>query len=877
MLLLSRLRLRLRSLFRREALDDQLSQELAFHLAELKAEFLAQGMTDVQATAAARRAFGPVSSIAEQSRDHRHVSWLEDLIADTRLAFRSFAHAPAFFLIAILTLALGLGANTALFSTAYAVLFRPLPYPAPERLVTVEQGVGGVGPIVSLRELAHAVDYAGYLASNDLNLQLVAESTRARAAVVTANLAAVLGVAPARGRWFTAAEERTGQHRVAVLSHRLWRDRFNSDPAILGRRIVLNDESFEVVGVMPQAFAFPSPTTELWIPIRIDPRDVGHMWGSGNLNSIGRLRPGATLAAAQAELPAVNNRIRSQFPWRMPDAYASGAHAALYGESLSRTIRPKLFALAAAALFLLLIACGNVANLLLSRAVQRDREFAMRAALGARRGRLLRQLLAENFALLLAGSALGLLFAALLLAVLPHLLPKDTPRLHELAFDPTVLAITAASMVVTLALFGLAPIIRLWRGRPDALAGRSVTASRKTVRLSLALIGVQLGLATLLLVAASLMGRTLYQLASVKSGVNSTTIVTAKLSAGPSRCNTPERCLALLDDLNQRLLALPSIRSVNWANYAPLDKEISATAVDIENHPKAAGSPAFVLWQTTITPGYFSALGIPLRAGRWFTHADRRGAPQVIVISESTAKRFWPNESSLGKRIRPLSNREPRTVIGVVADVAQYSLTGYPSWVDGAQYVPLAQSLPPIAQGIELTALVESTQPQSVPAAFAATLGDNFAGVTLSRLQTLEETRSDSVAAERSTALLLATFAALGLLLGVAGVYGVIAHRAAQRTREIGIRLALGASAAHVITLVVHETLFASLAGCTAGVGAAFALSHLLASLLFGITNHDPVAFVTAPVVLLLAAFLAALLPGLRASRVDPALTLRQE
>ena len=877
LLLLSRLRLRLRSLFRRDALDSQLSEEFAFHLAELKAEFLAQGMTDAQANAAARQAFGPIVALSEQSRDHRRVAWLEDLIADTRIAVRSFAHAPTFFSIAVLTLALGLGANTALFSTAYTVLFRPLPYPSPERLVTVEEGVGGIGPVVSLRELAHSVDYAGYLPNNELNLQLAAESTRTRAAVVTANLAAVLGVAPARGRWFTPAEERSGQHRVAILSHRLWRDRFNADPAILGRRVVLNEEPFEVVGLMPPSFAFPTPTTDLWIPIRIDPRDVGHMWGSGNLTPIGRLRPGATLAAAQAELPALSNRIRDQFPWRMPDAYASASRAVLYAESLAQTIRPKLFALSAAALFLLLIACGNVANLLLSRAVQRDREFAMRTALGARPGRLLRQLLAENLVLLAAGSALGLLFAALFLAALPRLLPKDTPRLHELVADPTLLAITAASMVVTLVLFGTAPMLRLWRGRTDALAGRSFTASRSTVRFSLALIGVQLGLATLLLVAASLMGRTLYQLATVESGVKSSSIVTAKLSAGPSRCATSERCLALLEGVSQRLLALPSIRSVNWANYAPLDKEFSATAVDIENHPKPVGTPAFVLWQTTITPGYFSALGIPLRAGRWFTAADRRAAPEVIVISESTAKRFWPHESALGKRIRPLSNQAPRTVVGVVAEVAQYSLTGFPHWVDGAQYVPLAQSLPRVAQAIELTAIIESTQPELVPGAISATLRQDFSGVTLSRLQTLDQTRSDSVADQRSTALLLVTFAALGLLLGVAGVYGVISHRAAQRTREIGIRIALGASSARVISLVIHETLFASLVGCAVGVAAAFALSHLLASLLYGITNHDPVAFVAAPAALLLASLLAALLPGLRASRVDPALTLRQE
>lgn len=875
MLLLSRLRLRLRSLFRSEALDEQLSEELSFHLAALQAEFVAEGMSEAEAAAAARRAFGPVSVVAEQARDQRAVSWLEDLIGDMRIAVRAFGRAPLFFGIAALTLGLGLGANTALSTIAYAVLFRPLPYPAPERLIAVEEGVGGVGPIVSLRELARAVEYAGYLPNQWLNLQGDTEATRVRAADATANLATVLGVTPARGRWFSPTEERVGQHRVAVLSDRLWRERFQADPMMLGRRILLNDEAFEVVGVMPGSFAFPTPTTELWIPIRIDPGNVGLMWGSGNLEAIGRVREGGSLAAAQAELPAINNRIRSQFPWRMPDAYARGARAVLYGESLGEATRPKLLALAGAALFLLLIACGNVANLLLSRAVQRDREFAMRAALGARPGRLLRQVVAENLVLLGAGAAVGLGLAALLLSALPHLLPRDTPRLHELTVDPALLAVTASGLLLTLVLFGAAPLLRQWRARPDALAGRAATASRTTARFSLGLISVQLGLATLLLVAACLLGRTLYQLANVDTGIRGATMVTARVAAGPSRCATPTRCAALLEEMRQRLLARPGIRSVDWANAAPLQKEFSSTAVEVENHPQPAGAPAFVLWQTTVTPGYREALGIPLREGRWFTAADRSGAPGVVVISEATAKRFWPNTSAVGKRIRSMASAEPRTVIGVVGEVAQYALTGFPRWVDGAQYVPLAQALPRGA--VELTVMVAGERPEVIAAGLTETVRREFPGVTLERVRTIEQTRAESVEDQTSTALLLATFAGLGLALGVSGVYGVIAHRAAQRRREIGIRIALGASVGRVVGLVVRETVGAAVLGCLLGLGAAWGLSHLLASLLFGVTTRDAVAFLVAPGALLVAALGAALLPGWRAARVDPAMALRQE
>jgi predicted permease len=802
--------------------------------------------------------------------------WLEDFIQDTRFAFRSFSKSPTFTLVAVLTLALGIGANTAFFSTAYGIIFRPLPYPAPDRLVDIEDGIAGVGPVTSLREIARTADYAGYFPNNQLNLQLGGEAWRVEAAAVTWNLARVLGVPPARGRWFDQTEERAGQNRVVVLSDHTWRERFGADPAILGRHLVLNDEPFEIIAVMPAGFAFPSPATEVWIPISIDPRNVGYMWGGGNLWPIGRLRSGTPIAAAQAELRPVLDRIRGMFPWRVPDEYGRDARAILYGEAIANGVRPKLFALSAAALLLLLIACGNVANLLLARAVHREREFAMREALGAPRSRLLRQLMAENFVLVVAGGVAGLVAAAVILKVLPLLLPNDTPRLHEIVPDLNLLLVAACSMLITVVFFSAAPMIRWSWLRRESLAGRATTASKRSSGLSLALIGFELALATVLLIGAGLMGRTLWQLAKVDSGVHAAGVVVARISAGPTRCGKPERCWALLQDLNQTLIGLPGVRSVNWSNFAPLDKEFSAVSVDLQDHPTSPGAPAFVLWQIAATPGYFQALGIPLRTGRLFSDADRTGAAPVI-ISESTAKRFWTIESAIGKRIRPMSDKEWRTVVGVVPDVAQYSLTGFPSWVDGVQYVPLRQALPRVAQSIQLTMFVESSNPQSVAAALPLTVRRRFSDVVVSHIASLEGIRSGSVADQRSTARLLALFAALGLLLGVAGVHGVISHRTAQRTREIGIRMVMGATGGRVIGLVVGETLLVSLAGCAAGMAGAFGLSRFLQSLLFGVTAHDTVAFAIFPAVLLAAAALAAAIPAWRASRIDPALTLREE
>jgi predicted permease len=858
MLYLTRLALRLKALFQRDQLDHQLEDELAFHLAEQKAELLATGLSEAEAERQARLLFGPVTSTAEQCRDTRRTQWLEDFATDTRYAIRSLRLSPSFALAAILTLALGIGANTAFFATAYGILFRPLPYPYPDRLIEIDEGVAGVGPITTIRSLAKAADYAGYLASIQVNLFENGDAARLEASIATSNLLSVLDVSPARGRWFNLGEEQAGKHRVAVLSHRLWQDRFNSDPNILGRKILLDEKPYEVLGVMPQSFTFPTPGTDLWLPIAIDPRNVGYMWGGGNLFAIGRLKPGATINSAQAEIKPIINRTRDLFPWRMPDAYGAGAIIVRHDELLGKQVRPKLLVLSIATLLLLLIACGNVGNLMLARSIQREREFAMREALGANHSRLLRQILTENLVLVTAGGLAGLLAASLIFEALPALLPKDTPRLSETMANPSILLGAFTSLLLTLGLFALAPLVK---------------RKQRSSTLSLALIGAQLAIATTLLIGAGLMGRTLWQLAQIDTGLKSSGLVTASISAGPSRCPNRDTCNAFIASLNRKLLDLPGTQSVAWANMAPLEKGFSTVASRIEDHPRNPRDPAFVLWQTLATPAYFETLGIPLREGRLFNDSDTN----ALIIGQSTAKRFWPNASAIGKRIQPMSGDEWLTIVGVVGDVKHHSLEGYPSWVDGVTYRPLARALPNVAQTLQLSSMIRTSQPGNIQASITPMLQSTFPGLVVSSIATLDQLRSESTTSQRSTALLLALFAILGLALAIVGVHGVISHRAAQRTRELGIRLALGATPSNLLTLVLKETILVSLAGALTGVFAAYTLSQYLNSLLFGITVHDPLAFMLSPIALFLAATLAATWPALRVLHTDPALTLRHD
>jgi predicted permease len=857
MLFLNRLLLRLRSILNRDQLDDQLSDEVAFHLAEQKAELMAQGMSEHEATIEARRLFGSITALREECRDTRRTLWLSDFIADVSYTLTSLRKAPSFAVIAILTLALGFGANTAFFSIAYGILARPLPYPDPTRLVELHDGVSGIGPVTTLRKLSTTVDYAGYFPAADATVQLAGQAHRLKLAVTTHNLSRVLGVQPAQGRWFQPAEELRPNPIPVVVSHRFWQTRLGASPDVLSTRLLIDEKQHQIVGVMPASFAFPTPQTDLWVPSDTDPRNSGYVWGFGGFWAIGRLLPGATMANAQAEIRPLSATVRKMFPWPMPDLYAANAVVTRHDQALARLVRPKLIVLSIAAGLLLLIACANVGNLLLARGIARRREFTLREALGASAARLIRQLLTENFVLVLIGSSLGFLVAVLIQDALPLLFPGDTPRLNELASTSTLLLGAGATLLFTVLLFTATPLIAA-RFRP-AFSG------------SLFLIGGEVAIATTLLIGASLMGHTLWRLATADTGVRASQLVTARVNGGPSRCPNSERCLALVEDLTNTLRNTPGIRSVAWANAAPLDKDFLAAASDLEDHPRAPRDPASVLWRVAASPGYFSSLGIPLIEGRYFATSDTATSPLVTIISQSTARRFWPGQSPIGKKIRSLSDLQWRTVVGVVADVAQSSIAGFPSWIDGMQYLPLSQAMF-TDKGLNVAVLLDTAHDN-----WPATLAARYPDLVISRTTTIAGLRAESVADQRSTATLLGLFATLGLILGVAGVHGVISHRAAQRTREIGIRIALGATGGSVVRMVTAEAFWVSTLGVLCGVMAAAALSKYLRSFLYGVTIHDPLSFALSPLALLLTATLAAALPAWRASRTDPSVTLRQQ
>ena len=871
-----RLRLRFRSFVRKDELDAELESELAFHLAELKNENLAIGMTEEEAEVAARRTFGRKSAIGEQCRDQRRIAWMEDFMQDVRYSLRGLRRNPAFTIVAISTLALCVGVNAAFLETAWAIAFKPLPYAAPDRLVELH-GILGVGPVASVRQLARNADYAGYSVNDQITVQLGSEAVKVRASTATWNLLRVLATVPLRGHWFEPDEELPARNRVAVLSERMWRQRFNGDTGIIGRPLVINDRPYQVVGIMPAGFAFPSPDTDLWIPVNLDPRRVGDLWGGGSFMGVGRLREGVSLAGAQTEVRPIAGRVRAMFPWRMPDAWGSDATAVPLDQAITEQARPKVIALSAAAFLLLLIGCANVINLLLAQGIRRERELAMREALGAWRGRLVRQFVTESAVLITAGGLAGLAIAVVILRALPFLLPRDTPRLVEIAPNTTLLMAVGGSTLLSAVLFVLARLtgIRRWTG--DSLSARAMTPSRRSSALSVALIGVELALATALTIGAGLMGRTLWQLSHVNSGLDTNGVVSARISLGHNACPTFDRCRAEMQRIEADLAGQPGVESISWANATPLTKDFSATAVSLEDHPRPPSAPAFVFWTTSVTPAYTRQLGMFLRRGRLFDDGDRKGSAPVTIVSESTARRFWPAGNALGQRIRRVADTEWRTVVGVVSDAAQYSLTGFPEWVDGAEYEPLAQSFPWTSNGAELSVFVRSARPAVLASGSPSSIPSRFPDVAVSHIESMDRTRSESVADQRSTTALLVLFAALGLLLGGIGVHGVVAQRVSQRRREIGIRIAMGASGRRVLGMVLTEIAGVAVVGLAAGVLAAMGLTRFLQALLFGVTRHDTLAFVLSPAALLIAALTGALIPGLRASRTDPALTLRED
>jgi len=804
------------------------------------------------------------------------------LLQDLRYGLRVLRKSPGFTSVAVLTLALGIGANTAIFSVVDGILLQPLPYAHSEQLVSVN-GTYPKGALVAMREQVKTMDVGAYAEGHDFNLTGNGEPVRLTGTMVSAELLSILGVRPELGRTFYPGEDNAGQDSYVVLSHDLWQQRFGSDPTIIGRSVQLEGLSRQVVGVMPADFRFPSAKTQVWIPFHNDPRNVGEYWAGDFMPVIGRLRAGSTLQKATADIRIFQSRVGTLFPWPMPASWNADVSAVHLQSGMVADVSSRLLMLLGAVLLILLIACANVANLTLSRAATREKEIAIRSALGAIRQRIARQLLTESVLLASLGGMFGLVFATIGLRLLKGALPADTPRLAEVHMDWRVLAFTAGLTILTGFIFGLVPALQSSRtALADLLnsAGRGASISvSQRLRSSLAV--AEVGFAVLLVIAAGLLIRSFWALSHVDPGFRSEQVVTARITPNESFCSDSQRCLTFYRSVVDQVKSSSGVRGAALVNTLPLGGRVSKRSLEIEGFTGSAEQVLPLFWLDVVTPEYFRVMGIPLLSGRWFTDADESGNAAVAVMTASSAHRFWPGKNAVGQHIRFARDTEWRTVVGVIADVRAYDLQkNAPDWINGTLYVPYNPKATLEAGGVpaEMTIAVRTTLDETQT---GATLRRIVTGlnqeVPVSEVKTMTAVVSDAVSTPASTTSLFVTFAGLALVLAIVGIYGVLSFLVAKRTREIGIRIALGAQKRDVLWLVMKEGAKFSFAGIALGLAGAFIASRLLSSELFGITPMDPLTYIGVAGVMTVVTLLACYIPTRRAMRVDPLVALRYE
>jgi putative ABC transport system permease protein len=838
-------------------------------------------MSTKEATAAARREFGNTTLVQEDSREVWRWPSLEDFLSDVRFGARTLRKSLAFTAIAVLTLALGIGANTAIFSLVNGILLVSLPYPKSEQLVSVT-GAYPQGALVAMRERTHTMDVAAYAESHDFNLTDRGEALRLTGTLVSAELFSILGAQPELGRIFDKGEDIPGQDSYVILSDALWQQRFGGDATIIGRSIELEGISRQVIGVMPASFRFPSTKTQIWIPLHNDPRSVFHYWAGDFMPVIGRLRPDSTLQQARAEIRMFQSQASALFPWPMPASWNADVSVVPLQNGMVADVRVRLLLLLAAVALVLLIACINVANLTLSRAATREKEVAIRAAMGAGRQRILRQLLTESVLLASLGGLLGLVFAAEGLSLLKALLPAGTPRLMDVRLDWRVLAFTGGLAILTGLVVGLAPALHISRGAlTESLksAGRGAAVS-VSQRLRGGLVVGEIALAMLLVIAAGLMVRSFWALSHVNPGFRSEHILTARITPNESFCGDATRCLAFYHNVLDQVQSFPGVSGVAFVNTLPLGGRVSKRSLEVEDYVDPSGNTAPLFWFNIVTPGYFRVMGIPLLSGRGFSDADVSGT-SVAVVTTETARRFWPNQSALGKHIRLLDDKSWRTIVGVISDLRAYDLQrNTPNWIQGTAYVPYnpTATLEDRRVPSEMTIAIRTASDASQ---IGPMLRDSVAAlnheVPVSEVKTMGAVVSEAVSAPASTTSLFVAFAALALLLGIIGIYGVLSFLVSQRTREIGVRIALGAQRGDVLYLVMKEGARFSFAGIAVGLTGAFLVTRLMSSELYGVSPLDPLTYLGVALVMAAVTLLACYLPTRRAMRVDPIVALRYE
>ena len=801
------------------------------------------------------------------------------IIKDILYGIRSLVRNPAFTAIAIITLSLGIGANTAIFSVVNAVILRPLPFADAERIVwlwdTIPQlptAPTSLPEFLDWKEQNRSFEYLAAFQTGNMFLDSGDGTEDVPVGLVTPEMFSLFRVNPIIGRTFTNEETLPGRFRVAVLSYSTWQNRFGSDPNISGRTIQLNGRAYTIIGVMPAGFAFPERAT-LWRPLLIDPATLDR--GPHYLNVVGRLKPDVTLAQAQADMSALAARLSQQHPEK-----TSGHGVKIVGlaDIVVGDIGQALFVLLGAVGFVLLIACANLANLMLARIGGREREIAVRTALGASRLRIVRQFLTESLLLAVAGGGIGLLLASWAVRWFVSLSPNTIPRVDEISVDPRVAGFTLLVSVATGVLFGLVPALQVSRtDLTDALkeSGRT-TASLRKHRLRSALVVSEVALSLVLLVGAGLLIRSFAKLNQVDPGFNPEQVLTMGVSLLPNKYPEDQQVATFYSQILERSATVPGVISVSATTGLPVSGSDTTDNFTIEGRPAIAkeAEPLTEYW--VVTPRYFQSLGIPLLAGRDFSETDTKQSPNVVVINDEFRRRHFGLENPLGHRLRLQGQeRDPLLIIGVVGDSRNIGLDEQPR---AAAYVPFLQD--PLSKNLARSLVIVArtkSDPVAVAGSLRAVVTSMDKSVPVYSVKPMTEYLRDSLARRRFSMVLLSTFSGVALVLAALGIYGVISYGVIQRTHEMGIRMALGAQRSDVLKLVLRQAMIVVLVGVGIGLLGSWALTRLMKSLLFNVSVTDPLTFAGIAVLMILIALLACLIPAMRATKVDPLVALRYE
>jgi predicted permease len=879
-------RLRVRGVFvRRKAVE--FDAELESHVAMDYEEGIRAGLSSEEARRQALLRLGGAEQTRQAYRDRATLPPLESFLQDVRFALRQMRRAPGFTMTAVLTLALGIGANAVIYTLVDSILLRPLPYARQDRLVRIAGTNSPLFPKGWIRELgSHATALkavAGYGPDAESNISDSDVPDRVFGASVTVNAFDVLGIRPALGRFFTEEDAVAGQDHDVVLSYGYWRQHFGGDAAVIGRQIRIDGVSRRIIGVMQPDVHFPYADTQFVIPVSYRGGDAFDPWSNFDLRGFGRLADGATPTQAQAELRRLHAVLLPVFPFRMPDIWASDMSAVPLLESQTGAMRPRLLLLFGAVGLILLIACANVANLMLARASAREREIAVRSALGASGRRLVQQLLSESVVVGLTAGAVGLGAAVVSLRVFVGMLPADTPRIQDVSLHWGDVVFTFCASILAGLIFGLIPSFKMASMNLLStlrMGGRGLAGQGSRFGISKILVMAQIGLTVVVITAAGLVLHSLYRITQVDPGFRTDHIVTAEVSLDAAACKEKGRCQSFFNALLDRARGIAGVQDVALVDSLPLSGRSNNYVFDAEDHPRDARQGALLATSRVVSPGYFDALSLKLVRGRMLEQQDASGATHAVVVNEHIAGRLWPNQDPLGKHLLDVVDEKApavwnaekaSVVVGVVRNAREGGLQeGFSDEV----FLPLTQDR---NQPVMYAMLRTHTSASETAAGLRSAVASVDSLVPVTRVRTLDDLVASSVAAPRALAVLLLGFGALAIVIGAVGVYSLIAYIVSWRTREIGLRLALGAQRWQIVMGVVRESLFLALAGCMAGLAGAVALSRVLHSFLFEVSAVDPLTFGLVPVLMAMIAVAAAWIPARRAAGVDPMEALRAD